>query len=1081
MDEPRHIRVESSAEARLGAARAWLAEQPSSAEVLVLASHSLAADELVHSVVLAHGARFGIQRFTPNRLATHLAAPELARRNVLPCTSLSLTAVVTRATYRVVGEGHAGRWVAVAERPGFPTALARSFEDLRAAGVAGEALADSSTSGHLAPFVKAIEGELEETGSADRAEVYALAIASLREGRAPMVGWPVLLLDLDLDYPLEQRLVGALVSGALRVFATAARGDEAAIGALSRMLGVQATSTPERAVSSLGNLQTHLFEDTAPAPGELDETVSLASWPGEARECVEIARRMQVEAARGILFDRMAVLLRAPAIYRSHLEEALRRASIPAWFARGTTRPDPAGRALLALLACASEGLSARRFAEYLSLAQVPRPEEASEAVWRPPQSDLLPLTEGEGEGEERKSGADEEDPDAAVVAGTLRSPWRWERLLVNAAVVGGAARWRRRLEGLRREVEVQRAAMDGQDPRAAALDRTAGDLKHLRDFALPLVERLAALPRQAQWGEWLSGLQELATLALREPAGVMSVLAELNALAPVGPVDLATVEHVLVPKLRELRVPPEARPQGAAFIAPVELARGLSFDVVFVPGLAEKLFPQRILQDPLLPDAARAELGQGLATRATQVARERLALGLAVGCASRHLSLSWPRLEIENARARVPSFYVLEALRAAEGRLPGLDELAQRAEARSGAHLGWPAPERPEDAVDDAEYDLAVLAPLREAEQSESVGAAAYLLAANPHLARALRARGRRWLKRWTEADGLVNPGAEALEVLARHRLRTRAYSATALESFAACPYRFLLHAIHQLRPRESIEALEVIDPLTRGALIHEVQFRFLTRMRAAGRLPLESGVLGATLTELDSVVSEVAAEFQERLAPAIARVWEDGIEGMRMDLREWVRRAIAEGQEWMPKHFELAFGLSRHGRHSADPASTADPVPLLERVVLRGSIDLVERRADGMLRVTDYKTGKVRVLEGAVVAGGHTLQPALYALAAEALFRSPVAGGRLYYCTADGEYSERVVPLDEAARGHVRSALEVIERAVEGGFLPAAPAQDACNACNYRIVCGPLEPLRTGRKPRDALADLLALRDLP
>jgi hypothetical protein len=97
--------------------------------------------------------------------------------------------------------------------------------------------------------------------------------------------------------------------------------------------------------------------------------VSLASSPGEARECIEIARQLQVHAARGLPFDRMAVLLRSPQAYRAHVAEALRRASVPAWFARGTTRPDPSGRAMLALLACAAEGLSARRFAEYLSLS----------------------------------------------------------------------------------------------------------------------------------------------------------------------------------------------------------------------------------------------------------------------------------------------------------------------------------------------------------------------------------------------------------------------------------------------------------------------------------------------------------------------------------------------------------------------------------------------------------------------------------------------------------------------------------------------------------------------------------------
>ena len=76
--------------------------------------------------------------------------------------------------------------------------------------------------------------------------------------------------------------------------------------------------------------------------------------------------------AAEFLFDRIAVLLRSPDVYRPYLEEAFNRAGIPAHFARGAVRPDPAGRALCALLKCAADGLSARRFAEYLSLGQVP-------------------------------------------------------------------------------------------------------------------------------------------------------------------------------------------------------------------------------------------------------------------------------------------------------------------------------------------------------------------------------------------------------------------------------------------------------------------------------------------------------------------------------------------------------------------------------------------------------------------------------------------------------------------------------------------------------------------------------------
>src|SRR5205823_13806236 len=156
---------------------------------------------------------------------------------------------------------------------------------------------------------------------------------------------------------------------------------------------------------------------------------------GEARECVEIARGGQAGAARGVPFDRMAVFLRSPAEYRPHLEEAFRRASIPVFFSRGTTRPDPAGRALLALLACKPERPPARRFAEYVSLAQVPDPAAAqdADARWTPPEDDLLPLPPA------TEPSADDERGD-----GSPRAPWRWERLLVEASVIGGKERWKR-------------------------------------------------------------------------------------------------------------------------------------------------------------------------------------------------------------------------------------------------------------------------------------------------------------------------------------------------------------------------------------------------------------------------------------------------------------------------------------------------------------------------------------------------------------------------------------------------------------------------------------------------------------
>jgi CRISPR/Cas system-associated exonuclease Cas4 (RecB family) len=223
------------------------------------------------------------------------------------------------------------------------------------------------------------------------------------------------------------------------------------------------------------------------------------------------------------------------------------------------------------------------------------------------------------------------------------------------------------------------------------------------------------------------------------------------------------------------------------------------------------------------------------------------------------------------------------------------------------------------------------------------------------------------------------------------------------------------------------------------------------------------------------------VADAHEERLAPAIPRVWMDGMNAIRADLREWLRRSAEGARGWVPDRFELSFGLADRDRPNADAASAQEPVRVLDNLLLRGSIDLVERRADGALRVTDHKTGKARVPAGAVVWGGAALQPVLYGLAAEVVLKAPVESGRLYYCTADGDFVERAIALDEENRQLARRAIDVIGRALEQGFLPAAPARDACRWCDYRTVCGPHEEARTARKPKDRLSDLLELRGLP
>ena len=845
-------------------------------------------------------------------------------------------------------------------------------------------------------------------------------------------------------------------------------------------------------VDALRRLQLNLFDKTRGATrAEEDAAVDIFSAPGEGRECVEIARRILRLAGEGTPFDRIAVLLRAPEHYRAHIVEAFARAGIPVHLARGTRRPDPSGRAFCSLLRCALENLSARRFAEYLSLGQVPDatsageppPATPAEDRWSVPDHDLLPTSITEGDATEAASKDAEDnvaDHDRPAEVGQLRAPRRWEQLLVEAAVIGGSDRWRRRLKGLENVLALQLSELEDDDARLGAVQRSIDNLSAFTTFVLPLIDDLESFPAAANWSDWLQQLGDLATRALRRPERVLSVLSELAPMGPIGPVALAEVVSVLEGLLLEAAVPSASPVYGRVFVAPVEAARGLSFDAVFVPGLAEKLFPQRIVEEPLLLDGLRERLPGRLQTNQERLDRERLALTIAVGAADKQIAFSYPRLDLEQGRPRVPSFYALETVRAAEGQLLDFAELARRAGSTTQARLGWPAPSVPSDAIDATEYDLAVLAAITD---GAGAGAARYLLDTNAYLARALRGRFQRWGRRWTSADGLVRSSAATDKIMALHTLAARSYSPTALQNFAACPYKFFLAAIHRLSPREEPAAIEQLDPLQRGSFIHDCQFELLVRLRQRKLLPVRAASLKAAYRTLEEIVSATATRYSDDLAPAIARVWEDEIAAIHVELREWLRLASEDDSGYVPLHFELGFGLGDRAQSDRnDPASVVTAIELDCGIRLRGSIDVVERHPTNQIRVTDHKTGRANARKGQIVGGGNSLQPLLYALAAEKILgTSEVREGRLYFCTSRGGFAEHVVALDARSRELADEVATTISSALDRSFFPAAPGRGECDQCDYHCVCGPYEELRVARKSQDALDELFALRLLP
>lgn len=700
-----------------------------------------------------------------------------------------------------------------------------------------------------------------------------------------------------------------------------------------------------------------------------DGSVEIFSTSGEALECVEIARRI---GRSDVPFDETAILLRSPERHQPLVIEALRRAGIPAHCTHGASRPDAAGRSFLALLHCAEEGLSASRFAEHLSLG---------------------------------------------------RAPALWERLLVDAAVIGGADRWRTRLRGLRAELE-QKYREEPEE----WIERRVASLDNLAELALPVIDRLESLPKQATWGEWIDALEELAVTTVDEPESVLALLEDLRPMSDIGPVGLREVLRVLAPRLGTLRTPPKEARYGKVWVGGIEEARGMAFRQVFVPGVNEGLFPRPPAEDPLLWQSQREALGIELRPDDSELLR------IAVACGSEKLSLSFSRLDLLTGRERVPSFYAFAMHRRGGGADLDVRQFEERARAETETKIGWPAPNDPADAIDEAEFDLATLAP-------RAVGSGQYLKRLPGRAVDALRSRWVRWHRPWKAADGLFveEIGSDALKP---YLLTERAWSASALQQYARCPYRFALHGIFGLRPAERPGAIQRLDPATRGQIYHEVQYELMQGGRR----------------DLDAVLCEVAAKWKERLAPAIPQVWESEMQALRADLHGWLER---RSDDWAPIAAEMEFETAIEGGAR-----------------LKGAIDLVERHGNGTLRVVDHKTGKPPEPRPEMVGGGETLQPALYAMAVESTRGDAVECGRLYYATVAQNYAVIDVPMNEWTRRRALQVLATIDGALRDGFLPAAPRKDGCKRCEYLPVCGPYEEERVAIKSQVELGRLKELR---
>lgn len=421
--------------------------------------------------------------------------------------------------------------------------------------------------------------------------------------------------------------------------------------------------------------------------------------------------------------------------------------------------------------------------------------------------------------------------------------------------------------------------------------------------------------------------------------------------------------------------------PGGCVRILDVEQARHLDIPHLFIAGLAESSFPLNRSDDCLFGEVERQEFARrGLPLQhREQLQRDEMFLFYSIVTRARSsLTLSYPAVNSKGQPVFASPYLV--ALRSL------FDESALRV-----AHEGQldPVPD-----LDRAltESDLRLLSMSRARAGDTGLFATlcsrpSWVPTANNVLA-AIDVNTYRFHERgFTGYEGALDGDANLIALRQRFGGRHQ-FSATELEAYATCPYRFWASSVLKVDDLATPE--EGTDYAARGSLVHLV----LAQMLREG---------------LDRSAEELTSRFNELIEQHLAKRFHETdlqralthIEGRL--LADW-GHAFGEQQASYAEQLALAwnggvrsldpeipFGSLPGGRESGEAPTN----PLLfgtddNAVQVRGRIDRVDTgfsNGQRVFNVIDYKTGMPPRSNKDELATGRSIQLALYALAVRRL----------------------------------------------------------------------------------------------
>lgn len=647
-----------------------------------------------------------------------------------------------------------------------------------------------------------------------------------------------------------------------------------------------------------------------------------------------------------------------------------------------------------------------------------------------------------------------------------------WDRLSRRAGVIRGESQWAERLEALASREEERARDLDRDESgdgsgewRSAAARREAARARELAGFIDELNEHITTLlpspgsPWQ-QWAEWAGNtLERYLGSAARHQwwpdeeqdfyVAVREALDGLASLDAVGAGADAAAFRSAVARALESPAGRVGRFGDGVMVGPLRHGRGLDLDAVWIVGMTEGMAPVGAGgSSVLLEEDRQAAIGDvqasagpsPLDTRRARQDRQAAALQAALASSSgeQGRTLSWSRAELRSARPRLPSRWLISAARKLADERVSLDDLGRLA---TDGHAAFAEVISFAAGLDRVGDDRAVAASLhdRDLAQLSAWNRQHGRLEDHPVAfegpAAAYAATAPLRNQAFGPFSGKVDPAKLVLK---------RRHSATKLETYAACPFRWFLSEALGLRSEEAPEELIQISSRDKGSLVHEI---------------LERYILGALKGKprdyraARRVAEEVFAEWEARGLTGKPLLWDFDRQVILRELQRFVQEDTLE-----PVAAELSFG------RGPDDYPAVEVEVAGERIAFSGQADRVDREGAGLV-VTDYKTGGAAEFDGLEedpVMAGTKLQLHIYARAARAACgdeKTPVRA-RYWFVSEKGDFKECAVDLDRDAE-RFKEALHTLTTSIKAGLFPARPGEDSfwgyknCSRCDFDRLC--------------------------